>query len=121
MNDGETEAPIIKLVEPDTNLDPISSGVETLPDLLEQQDVPDTKEELEHDMDAFPSLTREDETPEAAEKIIDPVVEREPPEITSLTQNDTPEATTVLRISFWVRFQTKQDHIPIMLGKQYET
>ena len=68
-------------------------------------------------MDAFPSFTREDGTPEAAEQIIDPVVEREPPEITSLNDNDTPEATTGLCISFWVRFQTKQDHIPIMLGK----
>ena len=47
-------------------------------------------------MESSPSLTREDGTPESAEQIIDPVVEREPPEITSLNDNDTPEATTGL-------------------------
>ena len=72
-------------------------------------------------MDAFPSLTREDGTPEAAEEIIYPLVKREPPETTSLNNNDTPEATTGLCISFQVRLQTKQDHIPIMLGKYYKT
>ena len=117
VNDGETKPPHIELVEPDTDLDPISDVSETLPDLVEQQDMPSIKEELEQDMDAFTSLTREDGTPEAADQIIDTVVEREPPEITSLNDNDTPEANTGLCISFWVRFQTKQDHIPIMLGK----
>ena len=68
-------------------------------------------------MESSPSLTREDGTPESAEQIIDPLVEIQPPEITSLNDNDTPEATTGLCISFWVIFQTKQYHIPIMLGK----
>ena len=44
VNDGETEAPHIELVEPETDLDPISAGSETLPDLLEQQDIPYIKE-----------------------------------------------------------------------------
>ena len=43
MNDGETKAPHIELVEPDTDLDPISAGSETLPDLVEQQDMPAIK------------------------------------------------------------------------------
>ena len=38
VNDGETKAPHIELVEPDTDLDPISDGSETLPDLVEQQE-----------------------------------------------------------------------------------
>ena len=43
VNDGETKSPHIELVEPDTDLDPISDGSETLPDLVEQQDMPSIK------------------------------------------------------------------------------
>ena len=44
VNAGETKAPHIELVEPDTDLNPISDGSETLPDLVEQQDMPSIKE-----------------------------------------------------------------------------
>ena len=36
---GETEAPHIELVEPETDLDPIFDGAETLPELVEQQEM----------------------------------------------------------------------------------
>ena len=44
-------------------------------------------------MDMLPSLTKEDTTLEAEEQIIDPLVEIEPPIITSPTENAIPEET----------------------------
>ena len=44
----ESEAPHIELVKPDTGIDPVSTSKETLPDLVEYQDIPTI--ELEQDM-----------------------------------------------------------------------
>ena len=40
MDAGETEAPDIELIEPETDINPISAGTETLPELVERQDIP---------------------------------------------------------------------------------
>ena len=37
---GENEAPNIEMIEPETDIDPISAGAETLPELVERQDIP---------------------------------------------------------------------------------
>ena len=37
---GETESPHIDLIEPEINLNHISAGAETLPELVERQDIP---------------------------------------------------------------------------------
>ena len=68
-------------------------------------------------MDILPSLTKV----ESAEQIIYPAVEIEPPQITSPTDNDTPEATPGVCRSSQVRVKTEQDYIPSMSGKKYET
>ena len=44
---GETEAPNIELIEPDTDLDLISAGAETIPELVEHQDIPIIEQEQE--------------------------------------------------------------------------
>ena len=49
MDAGETEAPDIELIEPETDINPISAGAETLPELVERQDIPITEQEQEMD------------------------------------------------------------------------
>ena len=68
MDAGETEAPHIELIEPENDLNPISAGTETLPELVERQDI--STIELEQDMD----IAKESGTLEATEQIINPVV-----------------------------------------------
>ena len=45
MDDGETEAPHIELIEPETDIDPILSDAEALPELVERQDIPNVEQE----------------------------------------------------------------------------
>ena len=40
VDDGGTEAPHIEVIEQETDLDPISAGTETLPELAERQEIP---------------------------------------------------------------------------------
>ena len=40
VDDEETEAPHIDLIEPETDIDPILADAETLPELVERQDIP---------------------------------------------------------------------------------
>ena len=68
-------------------------------------------------MDTFPERTKL----EAAYQIIYPVVEIEPLEVTSPTKNATPEVTPVVPRSSQVKVKAKQDYIPSISGKQYET
>ena len=76
-------------------------------------------------MDVLPSLKKEFVTLESAEQIINPyatpLVEREPPILTSLTYNTTPESTPRVLRSSRVIVQTNQDYIPSMLVNKYET
>ena len=37
---GKNESPNIEMIEPETDLDPISAGAETIPELVECQDMP---------------------------------------------------------------------------------
>ena len=79
------------------------------------------EEELDQYMDIFSSLAIEYVILEAVEQIIYPVVEREPPVITSPNDNATPEATPGVIRSSRVRVQTNQEYIQLVSGKQYET
>ena len=96
---------------------------------MERQEIPTVKEELEQELDQdmyiLPTLTNEDGTLEAVEKIIDPdvspLVEREPPVIISPTYNATPETTPGVRKSSQFIVKTKKYYTPIILGKQYES
>ena len=45
MDYRETEVPRIDLIEPETGLDPISVGAETLPELVERQNIPTIEQE----------------------------------------------------------------------------
>ena len=40
VDDGENESPQIELIEPETDLDPISAYTETLPEIVERQYIP---------------------------------------------------------------------------------
>ena len=65
---GETEAPHIELIEPETDINPISAGVETLPELVERQYIPIIEQEI--DM----GILKEGVTLEAEEQRIYPDV-----------------------------------------------
>ena len=119
VDDEETEAPHIDLIEPETDIDPILADAETLPELVERQDIPNVKQEK------YMGIEKEDVNLEALEQIIDQAVpwlaEGELP-VTTLTANiATPEETPGVCISSRVIFQTNTYHIPIMSGKKYET
>ena len=45
VNYGETEAPHIELIEPETDIDPILADAEALPELVERQDIPNVEQE----------------------------------------------------------------------------
>ena len=68
VDSGKTEASQIELIEQETDINPISAGTETLPELVEHQDIPTI--EIEKDM----SITKEDGILEALEQRIDPDV-----------------------------------------------
>ena len=106
VDDEETEAPHIELIEPETDLDPISAGAETLTELVERQDIPIIEQEEEM------VIAKEYETLEAEEKIIDPSVtslaEVELPVTISPAMIATPEETPVVHRYYQVKFHTNQ-------------
>ena len=55
---GETDLPHIDLVEPETDIEYISDGTETLPELVKQLDIPSIEGELDQHMDILPSLKK---------------------------------------------------------------
>ena len=77
--------------------------------------------ELEQDI----SISKEDETLDASDKIIDPAVpslaEGEPPVTIFPSTIATPEETQIVRKYYKLIFQTNPYHIPSMLYKKYET
>ena len=68
LNAGKTESPHIELTEPETDLDRISAGNKTLPELGERQGI--TTIEL----GKYMGITKEDVTLEAEEQRTDPAV-----------------------------------------------
>ena len=68
VDDEETEAPHIDLIEPETDIDPILADAETLPELVERQDIPNVKQEK------YMGIEKEDVNLEALEQIIDQAV-----------------------------------------------
>ena len=68
MNVGETEAPNIKMIKPQTGIDPTLAGAETPPELLNRQYIPTI--EQEHDR----GITKTYGTLESAEQRIDSAV-----------------------------------------------
>ena len=71
------------------------------------------------------SISKEDETIDASDEIIDPAVqslaEGEPPVTVSPSKIATPVETPIVRRYYKLIFQTNPDHIPSMLYKKYET
>ena len=111
--------PQIELIEPETDLDPILADVETLPAIVEHQDILNIEQEQEM------GSAKEYGTLEAVEQRIDPDVpslaEGELPVTTFPARIDTPEETPNVCRSSRAKFQTNPDYIPSMSGKKYET
>ena len=116
---GRTKSPHIELIEPENDLNPISAGTETLPELVECQEI--STIDTEQDM----GIEKEYVTLETAEQIIDPAVTSlEEGELTVTifsSKTATPEETPGVRRSSQVIFQTKPDYTPSISGNQYET
>ena len=91
MDAGETEAPHIELIEPENDLNPISAGTETLPELVERQDI--STIELEQ----YTGIKREDGNLESSKQRIDTDVPSftvgQLPVIVSMDEIATPEGT----------------------------
>ena len=116
---GVNQDPQIELIEPDNDLDHILFGAETLPELLERQDI------TTFDIEKKIGIAKEDGTLEAENQRIGPPVPSlaggELPMTIYFYKIDTPEETPGVRISCRVILETKPGYIPSMPCKKYKT